>query len=146
MIIDDIFSISLGWRLIQINIVVLLTIFRIQPLLYFLISIRDNFFPIGIDGRITAINFFLQTIIKPSLPQIDNFIPPTSNKIITLPTKLSRIRMWFQGIFQSSFLTIPYLGGSIFWWTDKIGAMWMEINTFDRSLMSFIYLYDMLRS
>lgn len=63
------------------------------------------------------IYFLFKTIIKPSFPQIDNFLNATRNKIITFPAKLSDIWRIINSVLKSIHFSIPYFCNTILWWT-----------------------------
>lgn len=65
----------------------------------FRLTIGHYLFAIIADSAITSIDPFLQTIVKPSLPYIDNLIRSARNKVISLSAELSSVGVRFQRVF-----------------------------------------------
>ena len=133
-------------ELIQIDSVTFGSTLVVNFLLHLFLSIWNNLLSVCIDCIVTSVDVLLQTVIKTCLPNIDHFVRPSSDEVISLSAELSRIGMGLKGVFQPSFLTVPNLSGPIFRRTDQKRTMRMKINTFNRSLMSLIHLNHMLRS
>lgn len=55
------------------------------------LTVRQHLFAVIVDGAIASIDPFLETIIKASLPNVDNLIRSTRNEVISLSAELSGV-------------------------------------------------------
>ena len=90
-----------------------------------------------------GLHFLLETVIKPSLPDIDGFFRSGSQKVITFFAKLCHIGGRVQCELELTFLSVPDLNLTVFWRTHQMSSMRMEINTLHCPLMTFIYLNNL---
>ncbi len=70
-----------------------------------------------LNNSSNSIHFLFKTIIKPSFPQIDNFLNTARNKIITFSAKLSNIWRIINRVLKSIHFSIPYFSYTILRWT-----------------------------
>ena len=106
----------------------------------------DDFFAIVRDDWFTAIDFLFQTIIKSALPNIDNLVRSTRNKVIALSTESRVVWMSLKCVLQSAFLRIPNFCSPIFRWANEKWTMRVEVYWFYWAFMAFVHLNHVLRS
>lgn len=110
----------------------------------FLFQIGNYFLPVVLADWITAIDIFFQTIEEPTFPNVDYFVGPSWNEIVSLLAKLSNVWVRLQRVLQPTFLGIPYLGSPVLRRANEIRTVRVEVNGFDRAFMPLIDLYHVL--
>lgn len=91
-------------------------------------------------------NLFFHRVIKSTFPNVDSLLRSSTDEIITFSTKLCIVRMGFQCVLKLPLLRIPDFGLTIIRRRNQVRTMWMKINRFYWSFVSFVNLNHMLRS